>query len=111
MGRKNYREEGVGGIAVPFDSVPSWVRRLSEEIGAREWICTYGTPRALFDWQEEEQRRYEERIKRRREREKERQKRLKEKRKARRREPWRKRGRPNWWRDRNVRRDPRDENR
>lgn len=103
MGRKNYREEGVGEIAVPFDSVPSWVRRLSEEIGAREWICTYGTPRALFDWQEEEQRRYEERLRERRKRERERQKRLKgeRERKARRR-------RRSYWRNRNARRDPRD---
>ena len=97
MGRKNYREEGVGEIAVPFDSVPSWVRRLSEEIGAREWICTYGTPRALFDWQEEEQRRYEERLRERRKRERERQKRLKGERQRN-----RKRKRRNYWKEKRV---------
>lgn len=97
MGRKNYREEGVGEIAVPFDSVPSWVRRLSEEIGAREWIYTYGTPRALFDWQEEEQRRYEERLRERRKRERERQKRLKGERQRN-----RKRKRRNYWKEKRV---------
>jgi len=103
MGRKNYREEGVGEIAVPFDSVPSWVRKLAAEIDSRGWIYTYGTPGALFDWQEEEQRRYEERLRERRKRERERQKRLKEERerKARRR-------RRSYWRNRNARRDPRD---
>jgi hypothetical protein len=96
MGRRNYSEIGVGEKAVPFDSMPACVKRLCDELGARERIYSYGTPNALFMWQEAEQRRYEARRRRRLEREKERQKRLKEERKQ------AQQKRRNYWKEKRV---------